>query len=54
MNLPDEYLANTAENGLTGEWTYTGPDKCLFLVDAATGAFLPGLDGVIMTMNAPG
>ena len=23
MNLPDEYLANTAEDGLTGEWTYT-------------------------------
>ena len=37
MNLPDEYLANTAENGLTGEWTYTGPNKMFVLVDAATG-----------------
>ena len=43
MNLPDEYLANTAEDGLTGEWTYTGPAKMFVLVDAATGAFLPGM-----------
>ena len=42
MNLPDEYLATTAEDGLTGEWTYTGPAKMFVLVDAATGAFLPG------------
>lgn len=42
MNLPDEYLALTAEDGNTGEWTYKGPDKLYVLVDAATGAFLPG------------
>lgn len=42
MNLPDEYLASTAEDGLTGEWTYTGPDKMFVMVDPETGAFLPG------------
>lgn len=42
MNLPDEYLANTAENGLTGEWTYNGPAKMFVIVDATTGAYLPG------------
>jgi len=43
MNLPDDYLAETSENGLSGEWTYTGPDKLFVVINATSGALLEGL-----------
>jgi hypothetical protein len=36
-DLPDEYLHQTSELGLKGEWTYTGPDKFFVFVDNETG-----------------
>lgn len=43
MNLPDDYLAETSEDGLSGEWTYTGPDKLFVVINATSGALLEGL-----------
>lgn len=34
--LPDEYLAQTKDLGLTGEWEYEGPDKVYVEVDKVT------------------
>lgn len=36
--LPDEYLAQTKDLGLTGEWEYEGPEKVYVEVDKATNA----------------
>ena len=35
-DLPDEYLSQTNNLGLTGEWTYEGPDKIYVMVDKKT------------------
>lgn len=35
--LPDEYLAQTNEEGLTGEWTYEGPSHMYVFVNNETG-----------------
>lgn len=34
---PDEYLHNTAEEGLKGTWTYNGPEKFYIFIEKATG-----------------
>lgn len=35
-DLPDEYLSQTNNLGLTAEWTYEGPDKIYVMVDKNT------------------
>lgn len=35
-DLPDEYLAQTKDLGLTGEWEYEGPEKVYVQVDKET------------------
>lgn len=35
-DMPDEYLAQTSDLGLTGEWEYEGPEKIYVFVDKAT------------------
>lgn len=35
-DLPDEYLIQTNTLGLTGEWTYEGPDKIYVMIDRKT------------------
>lgn len=39
-NLPDDYLAQTSELGLTAEWTYEGPEKLFVFVENETGNLL--------------
>ncbi len=49
-DMPDEYLAQTNELGLTGEYTYNGPDKVYVMIDPKTNkianhlGFLPYQD----------
>lgn len=38
-DLPDEYLHQTSELGLKGQWTYIGPEKFWVFVDNSTGKF---------------
>jgi hypothetical protein len=40
-DLPDEYLAQTKDLGLTGEWEYEGPNKVYVHVDKKTNVILP-------------
>lgn len=41
-NLPDEYTKQTSDLGLTGSFTYKGPEFLWVFVDGATGALLSG------------
>jgi|AntAceMinimDraft_11_1070367.scaffolds.fasta_scaffold03112_6 hypothetical protein len=36
-DMPDEYLYQTADKGLTATWTYVGPEKIWITVDRLTG-----------------
>lgn len=40
-DLPDEYLAQTSDLGLTGEWEYEGPEKIYVFVDKETNKLIP-------------
>lgn len=42
-DLPDDYLSQTSELGLTGTFTYEGPDKVWIFVDDTTGHPASGL-----------
>lgn len=42
-NLPDAYLLQTSESGLTGTYTYNGPDKLWVFVDETTGKISNGM-----------
>lgn len=41
-NLPDEYTKQTSDLGLTGTFTYKGPEFLWVFVDGTTGALLAG------------
>jgi len=40
-DMPDEYLAQTNDLGLTGEWEYEGPEKIYVFVDKETNIMIP-------------
>ncbi len=42
-NLPDAYLLQTSDNGLTATYTYNGPDKLWVFVDETTGKITNGM-----------
>lgn len=42
-NLPDEYLSQTNSLGLTGEYTYNGPDKVYVMIDPKTKKIVQNL-----------
>ena len=49
-NLPDEYTKQTSDLGLTGTFTYKGPEFLWVFVDGETGALLPA-QSFIATIN---
>ena len=40
-DMPDEYLAQTSDLGLTGEWDYDGPEKIYVFIDKETNKMVP-------------
>jgi len=46
-DLPDEYLIQTNTLGLTGEWTYEGPDKIYVMIDRKTNKICTVLNWLV-------